>query len=304
MKEHLTAVKWDPDVPPYSFFLLRNLENNRDTVYRKSIELNQTLNLAITDEKICIGHSIDKNNYYLCSNIADEKYNRCYSCEQNDFEKCFLLCDASKPYGNCANNPAAYKYCKSHLCSVYLAMVGNEIKVGVSFSPRKRWINQGADVAIEVFRAKNGFEARILEKEISKSLGITQAIRKTLKAKKLNFDLSKSITKFHELKAEVVGFLKKQNYVSQESNLLYKETTLAPYYGDITNLSSNPILNEVEKTKQIVGKVVGVKGKLLVTQINNSYYVTNLSKIIGRVIHFSDKPLKLKGQKSLSDFFG
>ena len=304
MKEHLTAVKWDPDTPPFSVLFLRDIENDQDTVYKKSIELNQPFNLEVLDEKICIGHSIDKDNYYLCSNVTNEKYNRCYTCEQKDFEKCFLLCDASKPFGNCSNNPAAYQYCKSHMCSVYLAMVGNEIKVGVSFTPRKRWINQGADVAIEVFRAKNGFEARTLEKEISQSLGITQSIRKTLKAKKLNFDLSKSITRFHELKDEVREYLKKQNYVSQESSLLYKETKLASYYGEISDLSSNPILNEVEKTKQILGKVVGVKGKLLVTRVNSSYYVTNLSKIIGRVLLFSEKPLKLKGQKSLSDFFG
>ena len=77
---------------------------------------------------------------------------------------------------------------------------------------------------------------------------------------------------------------------------------ISSYYGDIPSLDVNPILNEIEKTMQISGTLVGVKGKLLVTKVNSSYYVTNLSKIIGHLISFSDVPLKLKGQKSLSDF--
>jgi len=303
LKEHLTAVKWDPDTPPYSFLFVRDFENAPDVVYKKAIELNQPFNLEIKDSKICIGHSIDKTNYYLCSNTTDEKYVRCYNCEQRDFQKCFILCDASKPFGNCSNNPAAYEYCKTHLSTVYLALIANEVKVGVSFSPRNRWINQGADVAVEIFKAKNGFDARILEKKISTSLSISQSIRKTHKARKLNFDLTKSLPEFHKLKDKVIEFLDEHNYVSQESDLLYKEQHLSSYYGNIPKLSTSPIINEVEKTNQIVGTVVGVKGKLLVTQVNSSYYVTNLSKIVGRIIEFSDKPLKLKGQKSLSDYF-
>jgi hypothetical protein len=302
LKEHLTAVKWDPEIPPYSFLFVRDFENAPNIIYKKAIELNQSFNLEIKDSKICIGHSIDKNNYYLCSDITDEKFVRCYNCEQKDFQKCFILCDASKPFGNCSNNHAAYEYCKSHLSSVYLALIANEVKVGVSFSPLKRWVNQGADVAVEIFKAKNGFDARILEKEISKSFSISQSIRKTHKARKLNFDLNKSLPEFHELKDKVIGFLDKHNYVSQKSALLYKEQHLSSYYGNISKLSSTPIINDVEKTNQIVGTVVGVKGKLLVTQVNSSYYVTNLSKIVGRIIEFSDKPLKLKGQKSLYDY--
>jgi hypothetical protein len=303
LKEHLTAVKWDPAIPPYSFLFVRDFENAPDIIYKKAIDLNQSFNLKIRSDKICIGHSIDKNNYYICSNVTDEKYVRCYNCEQKDFQKCFILCDASKPFGNCSNNLAAYEYCKTHLSSVYLALIANEVKVGVSFSPLKRWINQGADVAVEIFRAKNGFDARILEKEISKSFSISQSIRKTHKAKKLNFDLNKSLPEFHALKDKVIGFLDKHNYVSQESDLLYKEQRLSSYYGNISKLPTTPIINDVEKTNQIVGTVVGVKGKLLVTQVNSSYYVTNLSKIVGRIIEFSDKPFKLKGQKSLSDYF-
>ena len=303
LKEHLTAVKWDPDVPPYSFLLVRDFENAPDIIYKKAIELNQPFNLEIKINKICIGHSIDKDNYHLCSNVTDEKYVRCYNCEQKDFQKCFILCDASKPFGNCSNNPVAYEYCKTHLSSVYLALIANEVKVGVSFSPLKRWINQGADVAVEIFKAKNGFDARTLEKEISKTFSISQSIRKTNKARKLNFDLTKSLPEFHKLKCKVIEFLDQQNYVSQESDLLHKEQHLSSYYGNISKLATSPIINDVEKTNQIVGTVVGMKGKLLITQVNSSYYVTNLSKIIGRIIEFSDKPLKLKGQKSLSDYF-
>jgi hypothetical protein len=302
LKEHLLAIKWDPSTPPFAFLFLRNIEENPEEVYKKFLEIKNPFNITMFKEKICIGHSINKENYHLCSNFTEEQYARCYTCEQNDFEKCFLFCDASKPYGNCAQNLEAYEYCVSHSCSVYLALIANNVKVGVSFNPLKRWMNQGADAAIEVFKAENGLEARRIEKEISSELNIPQTIRKTQKARKLNFDLSKSLPAFRELKDKVVDYLEKTDYVMQESELLYKERELSSYYGDIPNLNVNPILNEVEKTKQITGELVGVKGKLAVTRVNNSYYVSNLSKMIGHLISFSEAPLKLKGQKSLSDF--
>jgi len=302
LREHLIAVKWDPNTRPYSFLFLRNVDEDPQTVYKKPIIPNHEFNVEVSKERICIGHSINKQEYYLCSNIVDNQYVRCYNCEQADFEKCFLFCDASKPFGNCSQNPDAYEYCKTHPCSVYLALIANNVKVGVSFNPLKRWVNQGADKAIEIFRAKNGFEARELEKMISSTLNISQTIRKKQKAKKLNYDLTRSLPKFRETIEQVKKLLEKTDYESNESYLLFDETDLSSFYGNVPLLSVNPIFNEVEKTMQIVGEIVGIKGKLLVTKINNSYYVTNLNKIIGNILLFSSKPLKLKGQKSLSDF--
>ncbi len=303
LKEHLMAVKWNPSIPPYAFLFLRNIEEEPEKVYKKPLQALDSFNVKVFKEKVCIGHSINKEKYHLCSNSTEVRYARCYNCEQNDFEKCFLLCDASKPYGNCAQNPEAYEYCVSHPCSVYLALIANNVKVGVSFNPLKRWVNQGADIAIEIFRAKNGLEARKIEKEISQKLNIPQTIRKSQKARKLNFNLSRSLPEFRELKENVVNYLENTDYEQKESELLYKETELSSYYGNISSLDVNPILNEVEKTMQISGELVGIKGKLAVTRVNNSYYVTNLSRLIGYLISFSEVPLKLKGQKSLSDFF-
>lgn len=302
LREHLIAVKWDPDTPPYSFLFLRNIDEDPKTVYKKPIIPNQEFNVEVTREKVCIGHSINKQEYYLCSNFVENQYVRCYNCEQSDFEKCFLFCDASKPFGNCSQNPAAYEYCKTHPCSVYLALIANNIKVGVSFNPLKRWVNQGADKAIEVFRAKNGFEARELEKMVSSTLNIPQTIRKTQKARTLNYDSKRSLPMFREIVMHVKELLEKSEYESNESDLLFNETDLSSFYGNIPSLSVTPIFNEIEKTMQIVGEIIGIKGKLLVTKIDNSYYVTNLNKIIGNILLFSSKPLKLKGQKSLSDF--
>ena len=303
LKEHLIAIKWDPTTPPYAFFILRDLEKEPNKTYKKFLSPGEDLHLRISEEKKCIGHSINKQEYYLCNKSVENQYNRCYSCEQQDFEKCFLFCDASKPFGNCTQNPAAYEYCKNHPCSVYIALIANDVKVGVSFNPLKRWINQGADVATEVIRAKNGFEARSLEKDISTDLQISQTIRKTTKAKKINFDLSKSIGDFRVIVEDVKSYVGKSGYEAEISELLHKEVTLSSYYGNIPSLESNPIQNEIEKTLQITGQIVGVKGKLLVTKVKNSFYVTNLTKIIGHLMTFSSTPLKIKGQQSLSEFF-
>ena len=300
--EHLTAVKWDPSNSPFAFLFLRKPNQENEEVMKQPLTPGDSFNATISENKMCIGHSINKEEYYFCNNIVVEQYSRCYTCEQQDFERCFLLCDASKPFGNCANS-AAYEYCKTHQSSVYLALIANDVKVGVSFSPLKRWVNQGADIAIEILRVKDGFEARTIEKMISADLGIAQTIRKATKARKLNYNLDRSLSAFRELSQDVISYLENKSIKSEFSNMLYKETILSSFYGNIPSLDVNPILNEVEKTLQITGTIIGVKGKLLVTQVNNSYYVTNLSKIVGHLMTFSEKPLKLKGQKSLSEFF-
>lgn len=303
LKEHLIAVKWDPSTPPYVFLFLRNLDEKPSEIYKKGLHSGDFFNVKVLKDKVCIGHSINKQEYHLCSTITTEQYSRCYKCEQSDFEKCFLFCDATKPFGNCAENPDAYEYCKTHPCSVYLALIANDVKVGVSFNPLKRWINQGADYAVEIFRAKNGFEARLIEKEITSSLHIPQTIRKTQKARKINYDFTKSIPSFQKMTKKVIEFTSTLSHESCDSNMLYKETILSSYYGNLADLEVNPILNDIKKTKQITGEIIGVKGKLIVTKVNNSFYVTNLNKIIGHLLSFSSTPLKMKGQKSLSDFF-
>ncbi len=303
LNKHLIATKWDPATPPYAYLIFRDLDTAPNQTFKKFLTPGDEFHLKIYEEKKCIGHSINKQKYYLCDKSVENQYNRCYSCEQKDFEKCFLFCDASKPFGNCTQNPQAYEYCRNNPCSVYIALIANNVKVGVSFNPLKRWINQGADLAVEVIRAKNGFVARSLEKAISSDLQISQMIRKTTKARQLNFDLSKSIPDFRTVVEDVNSYISKSGYGTADSDLLNKEHKLASYYGEIPSLQSNPILNEVEKSFQITGEIVGTKGKLLVTKSNNSLYVSNLSKIIGHLMSFSSTPLKIKGQQSLSEFF-
>lgn len=302
LKEQLIAIKWDPFNPPYCYLFLRNIDNKDEEVYKKFLEPEEVFNMVINPERICIGHSINKKEYHLCSTPTDKQYTRCYSCEQKDFERCFLFCDASKPFGNCSQNPQAYEYCKTYPCSIYIALIGNKLKVGVSFNPLKRWINQGADVAVEIFRAKNGFEARKLEKEISSILNIPQTIRKIQKARKINFDLNQSLPKFTEVKEKVISLLESNKVESLESNLLYQDTYLASFYGKISRINVNPIFNDIDKTKHIVGTIVGVKGNLIVTKVDQSYYVSNLSRAIGYTVSFSEEPIRVNRQKSLSDF--
>jgi len=303
LKEHILALKWDPLSPPYAYFLLRDMDSNPLSAYKKFLKPGDPLNIKIEEEKLCIGHSISKEEYHFCSKkIQNTKYARCYDCEQKDFEKCFLFCDASKPFGNCTENHQAYLYCKNNECSVYLASIAEELKVGVSFKPLKRWINQGADIAVELFRARNGFEARKLEKEISSKFNISQTIRKAKKARKIVVNIDESYSVFKVYKEKILSFLDELEVSTLTTNLLHKDTFLSLYYGEIPTLTTNPIVNDVEKTKVITGTIVGVKGNLVVTKVDRSFYVSNLSKIIGFILSFSNEQLKLKRQKSLTEF--
>ncbi|MHA1303251.1 MAG: DUF2797 domain-containing protein [Candidatus Heimdallarchaeaceae archaeon] len=302
MSEHLIAVKWNISPPPYAFLSFRNLKDEQAKVYYKELKPGTLVNWKISDSRICIGHAINRQEYYYCENPIDEKTNyiQCYSCMQKDFHRCFQLCDPSI----CPDNEEAYKYCESHQRSVYLALIADRIKVGVSFNPIKRWVEQGADCAVEVFRAKNGLEARKLEIELSKNLNITQSVRVSQKKLKLNDDSSSSLKKFREIKNAVFDYLAEHDYSSLNSELYNKEYKLAHFYGKIPQLKVKPIFNDVRKTQQVRGEIIGVKGKLLVTKLGETYYTTNLSAVLGHLIVMYSSPPLITGQRSLYDFLG
>ncbi len=303
MAEHFIAMKWDPTTTPYSFLFLRDIEKDSKTIIKKPLLPQEFFNVTISDDKICVGHKINSEKYHFCLNNVEKKFNQCYGCSQKDFQRCFLLCDPTKPFGTCTENQEAYEYCKAHACSVYLALIADKTKVGVSFNPLKRWINQGADVATEVFRAINGIEARKIERDLATNLGISQSVKVNQKSKKLNYDSKKSIDTFRELTRKVSLYLQKTDYKSSPSNILHVETELAPYYGKIPFLTVNPIINDVSKTKSIAGEIVGTKGAILVTKVGNSYYSTHLTQIYGHSLTSTNTALRAKRQKSLSDFF-
>ncbi len=302
VEKHFIGFRWDASAAPFHFFLYRDLQKQKKSFDLYPINDSNQITIELTDKKRCIGHRINKEEYYFCSNsIEDPKSKRCYHCEMEDFQRCFLFCNGTKPFGNCSNK-AAYEFCRDNTCYVYLALVANQVKVGVSFNPLNRWLNQGADLASDVFQAKNGFEARVIEKNISSEFSITQSIRVKEKIRFLDQDYQNKKSLYEKLLGEVKLYIRNQAY--KGSRIIEdKVYGLSNYYGEIPNLKIRPIFNNIRKSKMITGKIMGMKGSLLVTKNNKSVYVTNIKDIFGYVIRLSNDETTMMGQRSLRDFF-
>lgn len=302
VKKHFIGFRWDTSAPPFHFFLYRNLKQEKNSFTLYPITTSNQITIELTDKKICVGHRINKEQYYFCSNsIEDPKSKRCYYCEMKDFQRCFLFCDGTKSFGNCSNK-AAYEYCRNNTCYVYLALVANHVKVGVSFNPLNRWLNQGADLASTIFQAKDGFEARVIEKNISSEFSITQSIRVKTKMQVLNHNYQNDKDLYENLLGAVKKYIANQRYKGNQI-VEDKVCDLSNYYGRIPNLKISPIINDIRRSKIITGKIMGMKGSLLVTKNKNSVYVTNVKDISAHVIKLSNEETSMVGQRSLSDFF-
>lgn len=90
--------------------------------------------------------------------------------------------------------------------SVYLAQIGEEVKVGVTRSEKmpKRWIGQGADYGAEILSGLSSKVALENEQDIS-SRGITERIRKEQKVvDPKNPEALQKVMDEHDYEAEVV----------------------------------------------------------------------------------------------------
>ena len=300
---HVIGLKWDPNHPPYAFLYLRDMKDDPTHTFTFPLKPDEVLNILVSDKKICIGHKIDAEKRYFCSVPVTDPYVQCFSCQNKDFNRCFLLCDGTKPFGNCTHNKLAFEYCRTHPSSVYLTLIANRIKVGVSFNPLKRWVNQGSDKAIELWRTPNGIIARKIEQDLSKRFQISQTIKHNVKAKNIISSSTSSFQKFQQYIDRLLLYLDSSSYESISSDMQKEVVDLSPFYGKIPKLNSIPILVDITKSNQIVGTIIGTKGDFLVTKINNSFYLYNLKQIIGHLITFSSEPIVFRGQRSLTDFF-
>ncbi|MEA2070193.1 MAG: hypothetical protein U9O98_02790, partial [Asgard group archaeon] len=78
---------------------------------------------------------------------------------------------------------------------------------------------------------------------------------------------------------------------------------LAPYYGDIPKLTSRPLLRKITpKGCEINGKIVGVKGTVLVVKEGETYFACNLKSLIGTYIIIEEELSAKRGQRSLFEF--
>ncbi len=139
-----------------------------DFNYEK-LDIGKLLEFEISDERRCIGYIADIGNRKPCPRFKklDCGY-QCRYCRQNDIYTGYI--EGREKAGVDAD------------FSVYMAQCGSEIKVGVTRSKKikRRWIEQGADKAVEIYSELSSKQALKKEKELSEK-GIKQKIRKEKK---------------------------------------------------------------------------------------------------------------------------
>lgn len=156
--------------------VLRSLLDSSDS--RFSPKVGTPIELSFTDRKYCIGyHTRDEyHEYHPCpdGNTVTKGF-QCGACVGRDVLNPCLACTGTQ----CTSLRKAAALCNVTPTSVYLVSFGSEVKVGVSIRERimKRWVEQGADWAVEVGFGPNGSVARLVEDEISRSTGISKLVR-------------------------------------------------------------------------------------------------------------------------------
>ncbi|MFB6204189.1 MAG: DUF2797 domain-containing protein [Candidatus Nanohaloarchaea archaeon] len=133
---------------------------------RVPLETGRELEYEIGKERRCTGYHRDMGEHVPCPGFRElETGDQCRECREKDIYTGWRTGKASPGFD------AEY--------SVYLAQAGEKVKVGVARTGRleERWLEQGADYAVEVFSELTGDGALEREKEIS-SEGIPERIRK------------------------------------------------------------------------------------------------------------------------------
>ncbi|MFB6115115.1 MAG: DUF2797 domain-containing protein [Candidatus Nanohalobium sp.] len=166
MKKSIVKVKWEEGNDGWKATLFLA---TREGFERMQLSPGRKMSLEITGERRCTGYAPAPGERAKCPEFRQiESGSQCPECRGKDIYSDYVRGDTQ--------NDLDGEF------SVYLAQISEEVKVGVTRSENvpKRWIEQGADYAVEILSGLSSKVALENEDEIS-SKGLTERIRKELK---------------------------------------------------------------------------------------------------------------------------
>lgn len=161
---HVVSFYWDDFVPHLEAYDL-----GEGTV--AEIDLS-SIDMLVSESRRCVGR-FDENGYHPCPNNAVVRgFLQCSSCASAwiPIQECIF-----EP--RCDGDECDCDFCRrTHI--VYAAFTGHAVKIGMTSESRlkTRGIEQGADAIAPLFDCENRLAARLLEKRISKDLGLKQFV--------------------------------------------------------------------------------------------------------------------------------
>ena len=281
--------------------------------------ISKDISIRMEGAKRCLGKRTSRNVKQSCNtSISNSKYGQCFRCTQEDFSRCFVLCNGDQTeYYGCFGKDAQRQYCYKTNRAVYVVYAGGKMKVGISFSPKNRWINQGADYAGVIAWARDGLVARRLEKYLSERLGekLTQTISSKEKIRVL-FPGSHAKKKCLKMLNTCRGLVKEgekeintallQSSQKEEISVLNKSLThqqlfsiqntecktMEDYYGGIKYLKERPKYRQTIPGSLIRGRIIGIKGPWMVLDNKGTLEAWNTKKMVGAIFSPAKKETK------------
>lgn len=252
---------------------------------------------TITGPRMCIGRRDDYRIFRPCPfDSLVVKQSKCNECREMDgFDPC-IRCTGSI----CHASPYRYRECQSSPYVVYLAYFSDgSTKVGVSSLERvrTRWVEQGADYAAIVATVTGGDRARKLEHRLGKSRDLRMTVSGASK-------ISSILTSFSLEEVESMFFELLASTGCDQCLERIEVDDLTPHYR-LQSLDAEPLpwpdTSKPLVGQQVLGRVLGMKGSLLVTYIGHAYRILSLRKLLGYTIKTSiDEPVI--SQTGLLDF--
>jgi hypothetical protein len=282
MKLLISAIEWHQSQEGW----VCTLQGYADTVYKVQLNPQRTLRWQIQSGQSCIGSITDSTSplsqpfagaWKPCSeNAPVTKGRQCQACAQaTDLHPC-IICKGSI----CRADPQRQQTCLTQTSYVYVASFGSKLlKVGVAHHSRilKRWIEQGANVATRLLET-NGRDARRYETLIHDTFNVRSQVPTQYK---FNAFWNPMIPQETAAIAQLVNTIRKQI----PDLPIYQDTIhdLSPLYG-LPPFTHRPLLLSVTSQQLITGIILGVKGSLLVLQVQGLPHILNLQQLIGRSI--------------------
>lgn len=169
MKKSIVKVQWKQKSKGWKASLLLATREGFEYI---NLPSGRNFSFEISGERRCTGYAPAQGERAKCPEFIElESGSQCPECRGKDIYSGYVRGDTQNDLDGDF--------------SVYLAQISGKVKVGVTRSEniQKRWIEQGADYAVEILEGLSSKVALEKEEEISGN-GITERVRKEKKVKK------------------------------------------------------------------------------------------------------------------------
>ena len=233
------------------FFTIQDLEGEELVQLKKG----ESVSFALSEESYCT----------TCK--AKLIYgNECPECQFKSAYGICMRCDGKK----CIQGEEGIKKnCFEREHCVYLALFGENVKVGVSLETRfeKRLVEQGADFGVKIFKGFNGMKAREAETSL-KAIGYADRFRDAQKIEWLSQKPDERVLHQAMKKARLGEF---KIYFAEETPV------------DLSSFYSIP-QERLLAAESLAGKIEGWKGSLLFLRQNGVCKTYPAKTALGRMV--------------------